>query len=400
MKNILIITCALLVSAQMESSVHTVKGHIGGKVVIECPYPPGYEHRQKYVCRGDCPPGNKDIPVQTAVGQVWAKTGRFSLHDNATARVFTVTITGLTAKDSGKYWCAVQFPWYNSDLYTELRIDIGPAPVTTLSPAIITGASTVLTFSPVSVVCSVAVVIVVLLSMLGVLIYFRKAKHKRTETTDAVFLYTSGCSSSNIYLETGGSAVEMSHSVPTVIQQHQNPTTTSSSINTTSSPTSSSITTTSSPTSYSITTTSSSITTTSSPTTSSPTSSSSTTTSSPTSSSPTSSSSSSTVPSAPPQVYEVPESLYQRMAPLACGEVPVPRDSSPSARTVDGAEYMSMQDCARTVDGAEYMSMQDCARTVDGAEYMSMQDCARTVDGAEYMSMQDCARTADGAEYT
>ncbi|XP_076141054.1 uncharacterized protein LOC143123471 isoform X3 [Alosa pseudoharengus] len=378
MKNILIITCALLVSAQMESSVHTVKGHIGGKVVIECPYPPGYEHRQKYVCRGDCPPGNKDIPVQTAVGQVWAKTGRFSLHDNATARVFTVTITGLTAKDSGKYWCAVQFPWYNSDLYTELRIDIGP----------------------VSVVCSVAVVIVVLLSMLGVLIYFRKAKHKRTETTDAVFLYTSGCSSSNIYLETGGSAVEMSHSVPTVIQQHQNPTTTSSSINTTSSPTSSSITTTSSPTSYSITTTSSSITTTSSPTTSSPTSSSSTTTSSPTSSSPTSSSSSSTVPSAPPQVYEVPESLYQRMAPLACGEVPVPRDSSPSARTVDGAEYMSMQDCARTVDGAEYMSMQDCARTVDGAEYMSMQDCARTVDGAEYMSMQDCARTADGAEYT
>ncbi|XP_041961224.1 CMRF35-like molecule 5 isoform X2 [Alosa sapidissima] len=302
MKNMLIITCAFLVGAQMESSVHTVKGHIGGKAVIECPYPPGCEHRQKYVCRGDCPPGNKDIPVQTAVSQVWAKTGRFSLHDNATARVFTVTITGLTAKDSGKYWCAVQFPWYNSDLYTELRIDIGPAPVTTLSPAIITGASTVLTFSPVSVVCSVAVVIVVLLSMLGVLIYFRKAKHKRTETTDAVFLYTSGCSSSNIYVETGGSAVEMGHSVPTVIQQHQNPTTTSSSITTTSSP----------------------------------------------------SSSSSTVPSAPPQVYEVPESLYQRMAPLACGKIPVPRDSSPSARTADGAEYMSMQDCARAADGAEY----------------------------------------------
>ncbi|KAG5278055.1 hypothetical protein AALO_G00094690 [Alosa alosa] len=330
MKNMLIITCALLVGAQMESSVHTVKGHIGGKAVIECPYPPGCEHRQKYVCRGDCPPGNKDIPVQTAVSQVWAKTGRFSLHDNATARVFTVTITGLTAKDSGKYWCAVQFPWYNSDLYTELRIDIGPAPVTTLSPAIITGASTVLTFSPVSVVCSVAVVIVVLLSMLGVLIYFRKAKHKRTETTDAVFLYTSGCSSSHIYLETGGSAVEMGHSVPTVIQQHQNPititSTTTSFSTTTSSPTSSSITTTSSPISSSITTTSS----------------------------PTSYSSSSTVPSAPPQVYEVPESLYQRMAPLVCGKIPVPRDSSPSARTADGAEYMSMQDCARAADGAEY----------------------------------------------
>ncbi|XP_062388163.1 CMRF35-like molecule 5 [Sardina pilchardus] len=322
MKNMLIfyVTCALLVGAHIVSSVYTVEGHIGGNAVIECPYPSDCEQRQKYVCRGDC--RKKDILVQTADGQVWTETGRFSLRDNTTARVFTVTITGLTAKDSGKYWCAVQFPWYRSDLYTELRIDVGPAPVTTLSPVIITEVSTVSTplqtfstdlvttgknissvpplvrRSPTTnitgVVCGVAaVVIVVLLSMLGVLLYFKKAD-KRTETTDVVFLNTNGCSSSNIYSETGVFAEELSHGGPPVIQQHQNPITTSSSTTTTTSP------------------------------------------------------SSSTLSSAPPQseqIYELPESLYQRMAPVARVAATVPRDNSLSARTADGAEYMTMKDC-------------------------------------------------------
>src|SRR4029434_7368930 len=82
-------------------SVIEVTGHVGGSALIRCPYDKGYEEYSKYLCRGSCPVmGGKDIPVRTEAGQTKAVNGRFSLHDDTTARVFTVTITGLTAKDS------------------------------------------------------------------------------------------------------------------------------------------------------------------------------------------------------------------------------------------------------------------------------------------------------------
>ena len=105
-----------------------VIGYAGGNVEIRCPYAEGYEGRSKYLCRGSCPASwifhNKDIPVQTLQGQTQAIHGRFTLDDDTTARVFTVTITGLTAKDSGRYWCAVKTGFGAGDEYTEMLLEV------------------------------------------------------------------------------------------------------------------------------------------------------------------------------------------------------------------------------------------------------------------------------------
>uniref|UniRef100_A0A3B4CFC3 Immunoglobulin V-set domain-containing protein n=1 Tax=Pygocentrus nattereri TaxID=42514 RepID=A0A3B4CFC3_PYGNA len=55
-----------------------------------------------------------------------SETFLFSLDDDTTVRVFTITITDLRAEDEGIYWCGVKRPKPLTDLYTEilLRTDI------------------------------------------------------------------------------------------------------------------------------------------------------------------------------------------------------------------------------------------------------------------------------------
>uniref|UniRef100_A0AAY4A3D1 Immunoglobulin domain-containing protein n=1 Tax=Denticeps clupeoides TaxID=299321 RepID=A0AAY4A3D1_9TELE len=97
--------------------VTPVIGYEGGEVNIRCPYEDAYEKYIKYLCRGKCDYLNPDIVIKTGHGQTSAAEGRFSLYDNTTAGSFTVTITRLTAQDSGKYWCG-------PDIYTELQLRV------------------------------------------------------------------------------------------------------------------------------------------------------------------------------------------------------------------------------------------------------------------------------------
>ncbi|XP_062395595.1 CMRF35-like molecule 9 [Sardina pilchardus] len=109
------------------SGVHAidVTGYVGDEAVFRCPYVSGYEEHYKYLCRGSCPIiGHKDIPIETEAGQTKAITGRFSLHDDTTAGVFTVTITGLTAKDSGQYWCGIKTGFGKRDVYTKIQLQV------------------------------------------------------------------------------------------------------------------------------------------------------------------------------------------------------------------------------------------------------------------------------------
>ncbi|KAL2086270.1 hypothetical protein ACEWY4_017329 [Coilia grayii] len=135
-----LILCCLLAGVYSEESVISVSGYVGGSAEIRCPYDGGYEGYSKYLCRGECPAFLsiiKDIPVKTEEGQTTAVSGRFSLHDDTTARVFTVTITGLTAMDSGKYWCAIETGFGKSDVYTEVALTVKgvtPSPHSTLVP--------------------------------------------------------------------------------------------------------------------------------------------------------------------------------------------------------------------------------------------------------------------------
>ncbi|XP_063047213.1 CMRF35-like molecule 6 [Engraulis encrasicolus] len=121
---LLLITCLLLLGVYSTATVIRVSGRVGGSAEIRCPYDAGYETYSKYLCRGDCSYRNKYKPVETEERKTGAVRGRFSLHDNTTSRIFSVTITGLTVEDAGKYWCGVKTGFGSKDVYTEVELTV------------------------------------------------------------------------------------------------------------------------------------------------------------------------------------------------------------------------------------------------------------------------------------
>ncbi|KAL0202075.1 hypothetical protein M9458_000093, partial [Cirrhinus mrigala] len=99
----------------------TVNGHRGKSLDIRCPYESRYESNSKYLCKGECNIGNKNIMVESGSP---AKDERFSLTDNKTARVFTITITDLRTDDAGQYWCAVKRTLTLPDIYSEILLQV------------------------------------------------------------------------------------------------------------------------------------------------------------------------------------------------------------------------------------------------------------------------------------
>ncbi|XP_053531942.1 CMRF35-like molecule 3 isoform X1 [Ictalurus punctatus] len=131
MKILLIFSFCLIISGS--DAVTTVTGYRGRSVQIKCPYGSGYEEYKKYLCRGKCPHvGYNDVPVRSGSP---AKDTRFSLYDDTTAKVFTVTITDLRTEDGNTYWCVIERTGY--DIYTELLLLVkteDPA-ISTVSPS-------------------------------------------------------------------------------------------------------------------------------------------------------------------------------------------------------------------------------------------------------------------------
>ncbi|KAI5085473.1 CMRF35-like molecule 3, partial [Silurus meridionalis] len=103
----------LFYSPAGSDAVTTVTGHRGRSVQIECHYESGYEEYKKYLCRGEC----KNVLVKS---ESPAEDTRFSLYDNTTAKIFTVTITDLRAEDNDTYWCGIERT--GRDIYTELQL--------------------------------------------------------------------------------------------------------------------------------------------------------------------------------------------------------------------------------------------------------------------------------------
>ncbi|XP_042624001.1 CMRF35-like molecule 5 [Cyprinus carpio] len=99
----------------------TFTAHEGGTVEINCPYESRYEAHEKYLCRGECPRMIKDKVVESGSA---ARGERFSLTDNKTAHIFTVTISDLRTEDQGQYWCGVKIGLGLLDDFTEIHLEI------------------------------------------------------------------------------------------------------------------------------------------------------------------------------------------------------------------------------------------------------------------------------------
>eukprot|EP00063_Salmo_salar_P070394 XP_014045229.1 PREDICTED: CMRF35-like molecule 5 [Salmo salar] len=121
----------------------TVEGYEGGKAEIRCPYREEWRSHQKYLCKGVCPVLNKDKVIKTEAGENSASKGRYSLKDNREESVFIVTITNLTLKDAGRYWCGVETATWKPDHYVEINLIVSevspalssPSPISMSSPS-------------------------------------------------------------------------------------------------------------------------------------------------------------------------------------------------------------------------------------------------------------------------
>ncbi len=97
-------------------------GHSGGEINITCTYQDKHTENEKYFCRGQRKTTCSDL-IETEEKDKWVDSGRFSLYDDTTAAVFTVTFRNLSEQDSGTYWCVVDISG-NKDYYTEVNLTV------------------------------------------------------------------------------------------------------------------------------------------------------------------------------------------------------------------------------------------------------------------------------------
>ncbi|XP_056625728.1 CMRF35-like molecule 3 [Triplophysa dalaica] len=108
-----------------------VTGHRRETFHITCPYESGYETNKKYLSKGECILAFRNIIVESGSQ---AKDDRFSLIDDTTARVFTVTITDLRTDDEGKYCCGLRTPILLKDVYSEIILLVKLDDTSTVQP--------------------------------------------------------------------------------------------------------------------------------------------------------------------------------------------------------------------------------------------------------------------------
>ncbi|XP_043093204.1 CMRF35-like molecule 1 [Puntigrus tetrazona] len=117
----LLLFSSISISTVVAGSKETVVGLRGHRLDINCSYEAGYESNFKYFCKGECIYGFRNIIVESGSP---AKDERFSLTDNKSRRVFTVSISDLRSEDEGLYWCAVERSLPLTDVYSEIQVQV------------------------------------------------------------------------------------------------------------------------------------------------------------------------------------------------------------------------------------------------------------------------------------
>ncbi|XP_048064023.1 uncharacterized protein LOC125278719 [Megalobrama amblycephala] len=110
----IILTFTLLMIPGVVISMR-VTGYSGGGVTITCGYDKYYTENAKYFCKGQW--STCTYKIKTKEKNKWVQENRFSLYDDTTSAIFTVTIRDLKQWVSGTYYCGTER--VGPDLYTE-----------------------------------------------------------------------------------------------------------------------------------------------------------------------------------------------------------------------------------------------------------------------------------------
>ncbi|KAI3363262.1 hypothetical protein L3Q82_011890 [Scortum barcoo] len=116
------------------TTVSQVSVKAGGSITIPCLYESWYIKNVKYLCKGghwnSC---SKEIKTNQP------NSGKFSISDDKSRRIFTVTIKDLTDTDTGYYWCALEIDGgSDAGQYFYLSVTRG-APSLSVSPQEVRG---------------------------------------------------------------------------------------------------------------------------------------------------------------------------------------------------------------------------------------------------------------------
>ncbi|XP_041960981.1 uncharacterized protein LOC121719426 isoform X1 [Alosa sapidissima] len=150
-------------------SPNTTTGHEGGHIEIQCKYPEVAKTNVKHFCKQH----EAFIELDWIVSKPLPKNRKYSLSDNKTANVFTVTIHDLKREDAGIYWCGVRTSGNNVALTGQVNLQITEkAHVEDMKTPVVM----------VAIVIVVMVIVALVLAVTFFLCYTQSRKHDRSGT--------------------------------------------------------------------------------------------------------------------------------------------------------------------------------------------------------------------------
>ncbi|KAI5629936.1 CMRF35-like molecule 9, partial [Silurus asotus] len=90
--------------------------HVGGDLNISCKYPQSLRSDSKFLCKG-LQPAACVYNDSVTESREDVNVGKFSLYDDRTEQIFTVSIRNVTKQESGEFWCGAEAAWTSDHGY-------------------------------------------------------------------------------------------------------------------------------------------------------------------------------------------------------------------------------------------------------------------------------------------